>query len=528
MISLEDMLVGKGFADLPASPLQIAIARAAQGRPLAGAIDADACEKHFGVSELQPVVPALVVLVAGVRGGKSFIAACAAITSCLSADLSSLKEHELPRFAIIGPTVDAARAMFVLLLGILQSSDVLSGFIDGEPTADTVVIVRPDGRRVEIVVVAAHRGGLSVRNRWLVGFVLEEVAQFGNESSGSVVNGEEILRAASTRLIAGCQGWLISSPFGPVGLLHEIYKKHFGRPGRTLVVHAPTRALNPSFPQATIDEIAAEDPDTAAREYGAEWVDADSAFLAAALVEPAIRSVPLYRTGRATVAAMDPATRGNAWTLAVAWTEQTRLDVVGGPPVVRSRVIVGGVWSWTGSKSQPLSPRATLIEIGNALRPYGVSRVYVDGWSFDAMQDHARAAGLTLVEHPASERDEPYKALRTLLGNGDIELPPDPVMRADLLSIRQRATASGIKIHLPKTSNGRHCDFAPSVALASMHAVSGNVGVLKGEVVRSRMSRALDPSDTSSGVEWARERGRRLEAEAYGLTYRRPRNKVWD
>ncbi len=470
-LTLEQVFVGQGFAAVPTSPLQLAIARAAQGRPLEGVIDGEACARHFGVAELAPVLPALVVLIAGVRGGKSWLASCAAIHASLTADLSQLQSHELPRFPIIAPTVDAARATFTILCGILQASPVLCRFIEGEPTSDTAVICRPDGRRVEVVVVAAARGGLSVRNRWLVGFVLEEVAQFGTEGTGAVVNAEDILKAARTRLLPGCQGWLISSPFGPVGLLYELYKKHFGKPGRTLVVHAPTRALNPSFPQSQIDEIAAEDPDTAAREYGAEWVDADSAYLGAALVDPAVRTSPLYRPGRAFAAGMDPATRGNHWTLAVAWSEPLQKSpALDDGEQQRKRVIVGGVWSWAGSKSKPLSPRDTLAEVAATLKPYGVQRIHVDGWSFDAMADHARAVGLSLVEHPAVDRDVPYQRLKALLGNGDLELPPDPVLRNDLLALRQRATSSGVKIHLPHTSNGRHCDFAPSVALAVMHA----------------------------------------------------------
>lgn len=472
-LTLEDLLAGQGFADLPASPLQRAIARAAQGRPLAGVIDEETCERHFGTSNLPEVVPSLVVLVCGIRSGKSFMAACAAIYSSLTADLRGLKAHELPRYAIVGPTVDAARATFVILCGILENSALLRSFIEGEPTADTVVLRRPDGRRVEIVVVAAHRGGLSVRNRWLCGFALEEVAQFGTDSAGAIVNAEDILRAARTRLLPACQGWLISSPFGPSGLLYELFAKHFSKPGRTLVVHAPTRALNPAFPQSTIDEISHDDPDTAAREYGAEWLDADSAYLGAALVDPAIRSGPLLLPGRALAAGMDPATRGNHWTLAVAWTvapssQHTGRVRTGDAP--RGRVVVGGVWSWAGSKAHPLSPRQTLTEVAGVLRAYGISQIHVDGWSFDALADHARAVGLTFREQRAGERDVPYTRLKALLGNGDLELPPDPVLRADLLAIRQRASANGIKIHLPRTANGRHCDFAPSVALAATYA----------------------------------------------------------
>src|SRR5262245_22825737 len=95
-LTLEDVFAGRGFADIPASPLQLAIARAARGQPLNDVIDPDACERFFGVPALTPTLPTLVVLIAGVRGGKSWLAASAAIHACLTADLSQLQMHELP------------------------------------------------------------------------------------------------------------------------------------------------------------------------------------------------------------------------------------------------------------------------------------------------------------------------------------------------------------------------------------------------------------------------------------------------
>lgn len=457
-LTLEDIFAGQGFADVNASPLQIAICRTVHGRPLEGVLTPDELERHFGVAEIPPGhIPRIVALICGVRGGKSWIASCAMIHAALTADLSMLKIHELPRAAIIGPTTDAAEATFRILVGILQSSPVLRKFIEGEPTSDTVIIKRPDGRRVEICVVAAAKGGVTVRNRWLVGFVIEEVAQIGAEATGAAISAEEILRAAETRLLKGCQGWLISSPFGPVGLLYETYKRHFGKLSKTLVVHAPTRAMNPSFPQESIDAIAAEDPDTAAREYGAEWVDAESAFLPAAIVVPAIRETPLIRPrpSRARcVAAMDPAARGNAWTLAVAFLQDSRL-------------VIAGAWQWIGSKQAPLSPSKTFGEIADILRPFGSPTIRTDGWSFDSLDDIARSHGLRLLEVSPSERDAAYGRLKAGLGNGAIELPPNPEVRSDLLSVRSRATSGGSKIVLPKQANGRHCDFAPSIALVA-------------------------------------------------------------
>jgi len=471
-LSLERLLTDRNSFDLgTASPLQLAITRAADGRPIGDELDDAAVLRHFGCerSRIGLVAPVIVVIVAGVRGGKSLMAACAAVKGSLTADLSRLKKHEIPRFAIIAPTVDNAQATFRLLTGSVMASPTLKKLVVGEPTADTLMIRRPDGRLVEIVVVAASRGAITVRSRWLVGFVLDEVALFGSEPNGAVINAEELKRAAETRLVPGAQGWLISSPYGPTGLLYEEYKAHFGQPGRTLVVHAPTRALNPTFPAEQVEAIRAREPDIAAREYDAAWIDADAAFFDGASIERAIRSAPLERppvAGASYVAAWDAATRSNGWSLVIARnTEGSGLA---------PRIEVALAREWKGSKAAPLKPEIVIAEIATLLRPYGIREVMSDSWSADALAAIARAHGFSVREWGGATRadrqHEMYRKLGLLLSADRIELPPHPVLKNDLKLVRKRATANGVRIDLPKTPDGRHADFAPALVLASFFA----------------------------------------------------------
>lgn len=463
MITLESAFCGEGFAGIDASPLQVAICRAAEGEPIGDDLLTDEqVERHFGCARerIGLAVPTLVCVVAGVRGGKSFLAACGAIRDVLRADCSQLREHELPRHVIVAPTVDNATATLRILVGIIGGSAALRGMLVGSPTGDTVTLRRPDGRLFEVVVVAAHRGGISLRSRWLAGATLEEAAGFGIESQGAAVSAEELLRAGQTRLLPGTQTRIITSPFGQQGLVWTLYREHFGKPGRTLVVHAPTRALNPSFPQATIDEIRARDPDGASREYDAAWVDAESSYFDMLTLRAARREGPLERApvaGVSYVAAWDAATRGNSWTLAVGHDD-------GG------RFVVDLARQWTGSKTAPLSPRVVIGEVADVLRPYRVGTVFVDQWSVDSLRDQASDVGLALVECSKSEVDAGYKRLATLLANGAADLPPLDVLEQDLRGVRKRVTPGGVRIDLPRTPDGRHCDFAPSVALVAEHA----------------------------------------------------------
>jgi hypothetical protein len=468
-LSLEHLLTAPTGFDLPASPLQLAIARAADAEPIGDDLTDDEVDRHFGCarSRLGLALPVLVVVVAGVRGGKSMLAACAAVKGCLSADLSKLKVHEIPRFAIVAPTVDNAQATFRLLVGSVTTSPKLKRLVVGEPTADTLTIRRPDGRVVEIVVVAASRGAVTLRSRWLVGFVLDEVALFGSEPTGAAVNSEELLRAAETRLVPGAQGWLISSPFGPQGLLFELYKAHFGEPGRVLVVHAPTRAMNPSFPAEQVEAIRARQPDVAAREYDAAWIDAESAFFNGQQIDRAMRDAPEvipFEDGHEYVCAIDPGFRSNSFTAVVATLRAT-------PSGHRPTVVLAK--QWTGSKSSPLSPSAVLRELAADLRPYRVDLVYSDMFAGDALRDLADGAGLTLVVETTTQASKlaMYGNLETLLSTSNLDLPPIPLLKQDLLGVRRRVGRNGVTVDLARTADGRHSDLAPSTATAIAKAV---------------------------------------------------------
>jgi hypothetical protein len=90
-----------------------------------------------------------------------------------------------------------------------------------------------------------------------------------------------------------------------------------------------------------------------------------------------------------------------------------------------------------------------------------------DQWAADALRDLAEEAGLTLVESTstAAEKEDRYAALGTRLAEQEIELPPDTQLRTDLLAVKKRVTQTGVSIHLPKTGDGRHCDYAPALTL---------------------------------------------------------------
>lgn len=396
--------------------------------------------------------PDSICIVAGVRGGKTTIAACALVACALEADLRSLRDGEVPYGLIVAPHTDAAAKTFDDLRHLITET-ALSKRLVGEPIQGRIRIQRDDKRIVELRVVAASRGGLTSRSRWLVGCVLEEAAYFGSEGAGAAVSAEDQYAAVADRIVPGGQVWLISSPSAPEGLLYETWRRV---PEGWAVVHAPTRALNPSYPQERVDRAMRRDPDRARRELGAEFLDGETALLPGEWIERATVPCPPPRASSARrVAAMDPAHRGNGWTLVIAERTAAGVSVV-------------AAHEWRGTKAEPLSSSATLQAIADTLRPWGVATVLTDRHHVDSLRDLARPFGLTLSERNTSTAQayEQAERVRALLGDRALTLCDVPDMARDMRAIKRLLTRHGSTLLLPHTPDGRHADYWPSLSLA--------------------------------------------------------------
>ena len=201
--TLEELVTGPRYAGLAASPLQLATVRLAEGYPAGAELADDELERYLGSLAWRepPAPPRGVCLVAGVRGGKSRLAVCAAIWGALRADLSKVETYEPVLAVIVGPTVRQARQTFRQLLGVMRREGLRDRIV-GRPTADAVVLRRPDGREVTLTVVPATSGGESVRGVWLAAIVVEEAASWRSETDGAAVSAEDTLDAATPRVLA--------------------------------------------------------------------------------------------------------------------------------------------------------------------------------------------------------------------------------------------------------------------------------------------------------------------------------------
>lgn len=465
--SLEDLLTSEhGFGLTTATPLQRAICRIADGKPLGE------LAKHphvlAAIGDTSPIDgkrPRAIDLLAGIRTFKSLFAAVLAVMATRTVDFSRLGPGEIPRFSILSITKDLAHVIFRHLIGNLLARPNLRSLLIGEPTADTAMLRTSSGVPLEVKVVAGARAGASVVARWSAGIVNDEAPRMLGQDEG-VVNLADTHAAVAGRLLPGAQEINIGSPWAPFGPMYDSQAKHWKKPTTDLVVvRARADWLNPVWwtPERA-EELRRADPTAYQTDFLAEFADAEEAMYPLAMLEASTRAGPLdvpRETGHEYVAAMDPATRGNAWTLVVA-TRTGR----------KKRVVLAR--QWQGSRLQPLKPAVVLAEIASLLSEYGLGWCYTDQWAADPLRElaltakdadgHATPLDLVVEDWTAANKTAAHMALQAEMAEGYVELPPDPRVAKDFKVVKKRVTQNGIAIDMPQTSDGRHADYAAAVA----------------------------------------------------------------
>lgn len=445
------------FGLTTASPLQRAICRIVDGRPLRELAREPtlvaALKDNLGTLEAPKRKPREFTLLSGVRAGKSLFVACLAVHASQVCDVSRLGPGEIPRVSIVSLKKDLADVIFDHIVGRLQESPILRSLVVGKPVAERILLRHPTGRLIEVMVVAGARAGASLVARWSAGCIFDEFPRMVG-GDDAVVNWDDSRKAVLLRLLPGAQIVNVGSPWAPYGPAYDTVNEHWGHPTpEHVVMRAPAYDMNPVYWTPEEVDKARRDPDVFRTDVLAEFSTPEEALYSGELLTKAIRPQAEREPGQVYTAAMDPATRGNAWTFGV-FTRTGK----------RKRMVFAD--ERAGSRNEPLSPRAVFRDlIAPTCLAYGITSVDTDQYYVDALQDIAREFGLVLVQTPLTEREktERYLGIRTKLEEGEIEIPE--AVQEDLQRVKKRVTQAGVKIVLPVTSDERHCDYAPTVML---------------------------------------------------------------
>jgi hypothetical protein len=462
------------FGVTTATPLQRAVCRIVDGRPL-GDVAEDPLVARALSSWTDPTAkvdprkplqrPTSLCYLAATRSGKTRFASAVGVHMAVTCDLRHLAHGEIPRVPIVSLSLDLADVAFSQLSVTCMTQPKLKAMLLEEPTSGRVVLRHPSGRPVEIVVAAGRKAGGSLVARWVPGVIFDEAPRMVGSADGAIVNLTDMRTAVQSRLLPGAIVLEVGSPWAPFGPVYETVQQYHGRPADgVLVVRAKGWWLNPSWWTEKRREDMAKSKKIEERvalqtDGEAEFTTPEEAMYSHQAIERATRAAPLSlprAKGQEYVATMDPATRGNAWTLVVA--TRTRAG----------KLAIAYARQWIGTKSSPLSPKKVLGEVAADLACYGLNSVETDQWATDFVREMAADEGLTIIEQPWSSdtKWQKFKAFGERLDENVVELPPDPAVAEDLKRVRRAVTQRGVQIVLPKTADGRHCDYAPAVVLA--------------------------------------------------------------
>jgi hypothetical protein len=410
---------------LPLDDEQLAIFRKHTGRKL------PAPGGYFDVS-----------LVVGRRGGKSIILALIGTYLAALCDWSQyLVDGE--RGVVMVLAADRRQAAVALrYIKAFLSIPLLAGLIERE-TLDTIEL----GNGVTIEVATASYK--TVRGRTILAAIADELAFWSDENSQNP--DVEIINALKPAMatIPGARLLKASSPYARRGVLWSDYRKHYGvDDSRTVVWKASTRDMNPSVPQSFIDEQFANDPASAAAEYGAEFRTDVEAFLTREAVEAVVprgRLEIMPTAGVSYVGFVDPSGgSADSMTLAIAHMDGDLavLDLV-------------------REVRPPFSPESVVTEFAEVLKRYGIAQVSGDRYGGEWPRERFRHHD---IEYATSEKNksELYQAPSPLINSGRCELLDQPRIIGQICSLERRTARSGRDSidHPP----GQHDDLANVVA----------------------------------------------------------------
>lgn len=290
--------------------------------------------------------------------------------------------------------------------------------------------------------------------------VFDEVAFWSSEDSA---NPDKAVYAAVKPAMVTIPGAMligISSPYARRGLLWDKHKRHYGKPGKTLVVKAPTWRMNPTVKRdgEFLTEAFANDAASAAAEFGAEFRTDVEAFVALEVVEACVAPGVYERGPRHDVtysAFVDPSGGSqDSMTLAISHHEG---DADDGLTVIDA----------TREIRPPFSPEGVVKDFCDLLALYGISSVTGDRYAGEWPREQFRKHGVS-YEVSEKTRSDLYRDMLPVLNSGRVVLLDDEKVVAQIVGLERR-TARGGKDSIDHAPGG-HDDIANAVAGAMSSA----------------------------------------------------------
>lgn len=399
-------------------------------------------------------------VIVGRRGGKSSIAALLAVwLACFKDWTPYVRPGERPYIFVISTKLQA-QTVKDYVLGMLESKPYLSKKIEIDRQFEIDL-------KNHVRISCQPCSYRALRGKTVVCAILEEVCYWRWEEEAAVQD-KEVVRALrpSMKNIKESLLIAISTPYVAQGIMAESFNENYGKPSSTLCWKAPTRTMNPSYPQEEIDKEYERDPESAASEFGAEWrSDAAGAVppeVVDAVAVPKRFELP-YQSKNKYVGAVDPSGgRRDSFTMSIAHSEDGKvvMDVL--------------------KETRPgFRPETVVEEYAKVFKDYDISEIqsdrYAGEWVVSAFADHG-----IIVESAKMTKSEFYLETIPLLINGSVELLDIPRLKSQFKSLERRTRAGGRDI-VDNFIKGGHDDCANVCSIACT-MIAQKSAITKGKI----------------------------------------------
>lgn len=421
--------------------------------------------KLFGdVDEIDPRLRRILVWRLGRGSGKSTVAAALAIYGAWTCDLSRVGRGHVPAAFVVSPTKALAKIVLGIARELVRGTELEAYVLDDTSTSFT--IRRPDGRLVEILSVAASKGGANLRGRDVVVLVLDESEFFASNedtaAEGYAITDRDQIAAVMPRLI----GFVlcISTPWPTENVTAEYYDRNWGKPQDAVAALGTSMYMRPS--EQLAQDIAREmvrSEEDALREYecipgtrgGSRLFDIDS--LRAAIVE----NRPL------TIRAPSDVLRAAGGDLGL---ERDSSAIAFASRLPDGRHDLLEYDEIRPAKGAPLSPGYVLRDrFAPLMRAHQTNVITMDAHYRQSAIEHLTAVGLLMLDAPPGidGKYSTYMHVRGLLRAGLLSLPNAPRLLAQFRAVTATPLPGGkTRITTPRRAGSGHGDVLSAVVLA--------------------------------------------------------------
>ena len=427
-------------------------------------------EMFGGVEHFPAKVKRVIYLRLGRGSGKTSIASAWNAYASVAADITRCGPGDVPVAVTVAPDKATAKLSIRMTREMMRGSSALNALVE-ESSEESILVRRPDGRRVAIEAFAASRGGSSVRGRSILTFLLDEAEFFRSDDAGSyVINDRDIYGALMPRLLPEGRGIFLSTPWPVETMMSEEFEKNFSHPVTAIAARATTLQMRGEDPQMAeiVNQELERDPDNAKREYfceldgtsGGEFFDAGSL------------SISLDTSGY-------PIPRNTLWPAAAGCDFAFKAD----SSTICISQFDGKKYRLSESlelrprRGQPLKPSEVCREFANVLRRYNISSVVTDAHYREAMREHLNTYGINIIDAPEGSRGklEVYTRTKAVLNEGLITIPDThdgKRLIEQAKTVVAKPTAGGLlTIKTPRRVGLAHGDLVSAWTL-SVHALS--------------------------------------------------------